>query len=76
MTIQKIYVRKEYFTIKSRQISKEKEEKDTYPMDSLGERSLESNVTCSSKESTKDKLETLVLGIHYTIQLQYNCKFI
>ena len=35
----------------------------------LGERSLESSVICFSKESTKDKLEILVLGIHFDISI-------
>ena len=57
------------FTIKSKYISKEKEEKETYLMASLGERLLESSIICSSKESTKEKLEILMLGIHFDISI-------
>ena len=52
--------------IKVKQISKEKE---TYLIASLGEGSLRSSVICSSEESTEDKLETLVLGIHFDISI-------
>ena len=62
-------IKAEDLIIKSKYISKEKEEKETYLMASLGGRSLESSVTCSSGESTKDKLEILMLGIHLDISI-------
>ena len=43
--------------------------KGTYPMAPSGGNLLESNVTCSFGGSIKDKLEILMLGIHFDMSI-------
>ena len=38
-------------------------------MASLGAELLESSIACSSRMSIKDKLETLMLGIHFDMSI-------
>ena len=44
-------------------------EKGTYPMAPLGENLLESSLACSFRESVRDKLEVLVLGMHFDMSI-------
>ena len=48
---------------------KKKRRKRTYSMAPLAGKLLESNVTCSSRGSIKDKPEILMVGMHFDMSI-------